>query len=111
MRIDELEQALDRYGGDTGRWPDALRRQAEGLIATDPRAASLARAAAGVEEAVGTLMRPMAIDAALIGRITSGLGGHELALRPTGRLAALAGAAMVAFSFSGLSTVAICSSR
>ena len=104
MRIDQLEEALDRYGGDLSRWPAALRAEAEALIASDAKAAKLVVAAARLDGVLAESVQPMAVDAALLGRIVAGIGesGHrDAAVRPTGRLAAWAGAAMVAFLVTG----------
>ena len=104
MRIEQLEEALDRYGGDLDRFPAALRAEAEALIAADAGAARIAADAARLDGVLAEAVRPMAVDAALIGRIVAGVRGDaepELRLRPTRRLAAVAGAAMVAFLATG----------
>jgi hypothetical protein len=104
MTKDQLQEALDRYGGDPERWPADLRDAAQRLSATDETARHLLTAAATVERGLSAAARPMAVDAALIGRIVAGIdraAGHELALRPTRRLAAWAGAAMVAVLVTG----------
>ena len=104
MTIEQLEQGLDRYGGNLTRWPAAERAAAEALVAGDRRAAEIAAAAARLETALAEAMRSIAVDTALIGRIAAGANGvavHDVAVRPTGRLAALAGAAMVAFLATG----------
>lgn len=104
MTMNELEQALDRYGGDLGRWPAALRDDAEALIARDAKAAELASRAARVDGLLGEAIRPMPVDAALLGRIIAGIdngAGRAVALRPTPRLAAWAGAAVIAFLTAG----------
>jgi hypothetical protein len=104
MTIDELGKALDRYGGDLGRWPDALRGEAEALTARDATAASVLAQAARLDGLLADSVQPMPVDAALIGRIVAGIddGVHrEIALRPTPRLAAWAGVAMLAFLSAG----------
>jgi hypothetical protein len=107
MRIEQLEQGLDRYGGDLARWPAAMRAEAEALIASDKRAAKLAATAARVESALAEAIRPMEVDTALIGRIVAETAGsralvaRDVTVRPTGRLIAFAGAAMVAFLVTG----------
>ena len=107
MRIEQLEQGLDRYGGNLARWPAAMRGEAEALIAGDKQAAKLATLAARLESTLADGVRPMEVGTALIGRIvaeTSGshvLASHDVTVRPTGRLAAFAGAAMVAFLITG----------
>jgi hypothetical protein len=107
MRIEQLEQGLDRYGGDLARWPAAMRAEAEALIASDKRAAKLAATAARVDSALAEAIRPMDVDTALIGRIVAETAGsralvaHDVTVRPTGRLVAFAGAAMVAFLVTG----------
>ena len=104
MKIEQLQQALDRYGGNLGRWPEPLRAEAGALIAGNPEAARLAAAAARLDGLLAEATRPIAVDAALIGRIVAGVSDgvhHELLLRPTPRLAAWAGAAMIAFLTAG----------
>jgi hypothetical protein len=108
MRIEQLEQGLDRYGGDLARWPAAMRAEADSLIARDKRAAKLAATAARVESALAEAVQPMDVDSVLIGRIVAETAGsrklvaaHDVTLRPTGRLVAFAGAAMVAFLVTG----------
>ena len=104
MKINELEQGLDRYGGDLTRWPPALRAEAETLAADDRTAAAILGVAARLDGALARAMQPMTLDAALMGRIAAGLGngiGHDVAVRPTRRLVAWAGAAMAAFLVTG----------
>ncbi len=104
MRIEQLEQAIDRYGGDLARWPDNLRTDAEALIARDTDAAKIVDDAARLEASLADALTPEPIDAALIGRIIAGIdsGAHATGgLRPTPRLAAWAGAAMIAFLSAG----------
>ena len=104
MRIEQLEQALDRYGGDLKRWPAPLRAEAEALIASDAKAAKLAGDTAQLDALLADAVKPIAVDAALMGRIVAGIGNgihHEVALRPTPRFAAWAGAAMIAFLTAG----------
>jgi hypothetical protein len=104
MNIEQLEQAFDRYGGDLARWPAALRAEAEALATGDTKAANLVAVAAKLDGALAEAMRPMPMDAALIGRIVSGIGAsglHDVTVRPTRRLIAWAGAAMVAFLVTG----------
>lgn len=104
MKIEQLEQALDRYGGDLVRWPAALRAEAEALAVSDAGAAKLIAAAAKLDGVLAEAMQPMPVDAAMIGRIISGIsaaGYHDVAVRPTRRLIAWAGAATVAFLVTG----------
>jgi len=104
MMKEQLEEGLDRYGGDLTRWPAALRAEAEALTARDAGAARLVAAAARLDDTLAEAMRPMPVDAALIGRIVAHIGDgfhHDVAVRPTGRLVAWAGAAMVAFLVTG----------
>jgi len=97
MTREQMSEALDRYGGDLGRWPAALRQDAEGLIATDPEAASDFDRARRLDGLLGELTVPAAVDAATIGRIVShGRGRHDGVLQPTRRLIGWATAAMVA---------------
>ncbi len=104
MKIGELEQGLDRYGSDFKRWPPKLRADAEALIASDRTAAAIVSVAARLDAALASAMQPMPLDAAFMGRIAASLGHgvtHDMAVRPTSRLLAWAGAAMVAFLITG----------
>lgn len=104
MRIEQLEQAIDRYGGDFTRWPDNLRTDAKALIARDTDAAKIVDDAARLEASLVDALTPEPIDAALIGRIIAEIDSGARAtgsLRPTPRLAAWAGAAMIAFLSAG----------
>jgi hypothetical protein len=104
MTLDEFGKALDRYGGDIGRWPDALRAEAEALTARDAEAAALLVQAARLDGLLAEAVQPIPVDAALIGRIVASIDDsmhRELALRPTPRLAAWAGVAMLAFLSAG----------
>jgi hypothetical protein len=104
MTLNELEAALDRYGGNLGRWPPALRADALTLVGADPEAAKLAERAARLDRILADAMTPAQVDAALVGRVLAGIGNgarHETVLRPTPRLAAWAGVAMIAFLSAG----------
>ena len=104
MRIEQLEEALDRYGGDLARFPASLRAEAETLIATDASAARIAAVAARLDGALYDAVRPIPMDAAIVGRIVASIGdggSHDVVIRPTRRFAAIAGAAMVAFLATG----------
>lgn len=106
MRIEDLETALDRYGGDLGRWPAALRAEADALIAANAKAARMAAMAARLDGILADIITPVPVDAAFAGRIvaTVNSGGHpqhDVALRPTPRLAAWAGAAVAVFLAAG----------
>jgi len=107
MTINDLEQALERYGGDLRRWPEALRVDAARLIATDADAARIAATAERLDGLLAEAVAPLPVDAAFIGRIVGQAGtghGHlarEAPLRPTPRFAAFAGAAMVVFLAAG----------
>lgn len=50
MKIENFEELLDQYGWDLTSWPDALRRDANILIANDARAAELHRSLRAVED-------------------------------------------------------------
>ena len=68
MTIDELEQALDRWGADLGRWPAAEAERARALLAIDPTARRSVSVAREVDEFVGELRRHAA-PTHLAGRI------------------------------------------
>ncbi len=96
MNRQEFDDALNRFGGNLTRWPADLRIDAEELIATDPGTASQLAGLRQAEGVIVSAIRPQPLDAAFLGRITSNTrdrGSTEITVRPTGRLAAWAGAA------------------
>jgi hypothetical protein len=96
MNRQEFDDALNRFGGNLERWPDDLRIAAEQLVVIDPKAASELAGLRQMEGTISASLSPQPVDAALLGRLTSrikGRGATEITLRPTGRLAAWAGAA------------------
>ena len=104
MRIDQFEQALDRYGGALTHWPEPQRSEAMALVASDAKAARLAANAARLDGLLAETMQPLPVDAALIGRIVSGIGAgahRDAPFRPTPRFAAWAGVLMIAFLSAG----------
>ena len=104
MRIEQLVEALDRHGGDLSCWPAALRTEAEALIVSDAAALRLVADAARLDGALKEIVRPMAVDAALVGRIIASIADgarHDVAVLPTPRLIAWAGAAIVALLVGG----------
>ena len=63
MRVEVMdrqafEDALDRFGGDFGRWPPDLRGEAERLLASSPEA----RALKAEMDAVEACLRPTAMS-------------------------------------------------
>jgi hypothetical protein len=104
MTRQDLEEHLDRLGGDLSRWPAALRDAAAELAARDAGAARLIAQAARLERTLGDVMAPMPLDAASLGRIVAGAGSRrETPLRLTPRLAALAAAATLVLFLAGFS--------
>lgn len=104
MNHDQFEEALSLYGGDLSKWPTSLRAEAEPLVATDRQAAELLSAAQHLDGLLGEIAAPTAVDAALIGCILAGIGNgqhHDVTVRPTKRLAALASATMALFLAAG----------
>ncbi len=104
MTMDERQLSRDRYGSDFQRWPAAERAEAEAIFAQNPHAATLLATARRVDRAVATAMTPMPLDSAFVGRIVAHVGErahHDVAVRPTPRLFAWAGAAVVAFLVTG----------
>lgn len=104
MNIGDLQLALDRYGSDFARWPAAKRAEAEAIFAANPHAATLLATARRLDRALAATMAPMELDAAFVGHIVAHVGErahHDVAVRPTPRLFAWAGAAVVAFLITG----------
>ncbi|HVZ14380.1 MAG TPA: hypothetical protein VG894_07975 [Bauldia sp.] len=104
MTEQELEVALDRYGGRLDRWPAALRAEAEALAAESKRASQAIASSAQLETTLAAAMAPMNVDSAFLGRIMAHAGEtphHEVAVRATPRFVAWASAAMVAFLATG----------
>ncbi len=103
MNVEQLEETLSRYGSNLARWPADERAAAEVLIASDAGAAKIHADAVRLDALLGEAVQPVALNSAAIGQIMAGIesGRHELALRPTGRLFAWAGAAMTLFLVAG----------
>ena len=99
MTREELAEALDRYGGDLARWPEEIAAAAHELVARDRAAADDLAAAKRLDGLLGEAAREAPVDAAVIGRIMSGIGNGKrdaAAVRPTGRLIAWASGATLA---------------
>jgi hypothetical protein len=104
MNVEKLEETLSRFGSNLARWPADERAAAETLIASDAAAAKLHNDAARLDALLGEAMRPVAMNSAALGRIMAGIATnqhHEVALQPTRRLFAWAGAAMTLFLVAG----------
>jgi hypothetical protein len=103
MKITDFESGLDRYGGDLNRWPAELRENAAALVADNRAAAELARVAQRLDRALARAVEPLGLDAAFMGGIVASVAAGSLRheVRPTPRLAAWAGAAMIAFLVTG----------
>ncbi len=99
MTYDEFEEGVSRYGGDLDKWPAAMRAAAT-AAAKEARTARLLAEAERLDRLIGEAAAPAPLDAARVGAIVAGIGNgrrHDVAVRPTGRLVAWSGAAMVAF--------------
>ncbi|WP_147252110.1 hypothetical protein [Thalassospira profundimaris] len=59
MTIERFEELLDQYGWDLASWPEALRRDANVLIAQDAQAAELLRSLRSVEDFLADDPLPM----------------------------------------------------
>jgi hypothetical protein len=75
MTIVELQDLLDRYGGDADKWPPALRADAERLIAAAPSAQSLAARARLLDAAI---VRSLSTPDAAGARVLAGLRARVL---------------------------------
>jgi hypothetical protein len=74
------------------------------LIAANPLASREASAAARLDALLAESVHPLPVDAGFLGRVIAATGGsprHERAIRATPRLAAWAGAAMIALLVAG----------
>jgi hypothetical protein len=109
MTRDEFNAGLDRYGGGLSRWPPALAREAEALVAADMQAAAELQAAVRLDALLMQVTAPAPVDAALIGRIVArGRAGRgETALRPTRRLAGWVSAAAAVMLMTGFAAGAV----
>jgi len=99
MTRDDLNTALDRYGGRPEAWPDHVRVAIEELCARDAEAATAVAAAARLDTLLAEALAPGEADATFIGGVIAGLEhdtARDITLRPTGRLFAWASAATVA---------------
>jgi len=104
MNLERFEETLSRLGGNLSQWPEGERNEAQALIAAEPAAATLHRRTAALDALIGAAVAPVAMDAAAVGRIISGIDHsrhRDLTLRPSRRLFALASAAMMMFLVAG----------
>jgi len=80
MTLEELEDALDSFGGDLSNWPTELRRAAEALTGRSAEARALLREAQELEAALGPEALPEAPssrEAELTERIMQRVAEHE----------------------------------
>lgn len=68
MRLDEFQDAADRYGGDLARWPEAERRLADALLRQSPEAQAILDAATQLRAAFSEAA-PVRAPAGLADRI------------------------------------------
>ncbi|HET8934962.1 MAG TPA: hypothetical protein VFN67_16050 [Polyangiales bacterium] len=69
VTLERLAQLLDAYGGDSARWPEHERTAALQLIAADPRAQVLHRAALELDGALDISVMPEVASSALRARV------------------------------------------
>jgi hypothetical protein len=100
MTRQEFEAALDRYGPDLSRWPERLGDEAAALIGHDAAAAGLLADAERLRRILAEAVRPVPVDAALVGTILTRIDRPQqataVALRATPRLAAVASIGLIA---------------
>ena len=80
MTVEDIEDALDRFGGDLARWPEDLRQEAETLLAEMPEAGELLREAQELDAALAPReAAPQAAGAAsaLADRIMARVAEHD----------------------------------
>ena len=75
MTLRRLQQRLDVNGADLSRWPDAERRAAEQLIASEPAAAAALRRARDLDRLIAAAALPGDGNAA---RVTAALAARPL---------------------------------
>ena len=104
MSREEFEDALAAYGADFGRWPPEIAERGRALATEDAGAGRALAEAQQLDRLLAAAVEPASIDAAMVGRIMSGISSRyakETTVRPTGRLLAWAGAAMAVFLVAG----------
>lgn len=68
---------LDCYGADPAGWPDEAREPVRTTLAASPSAQRALERAGALEETLAAIAAPQPLDAALVGRIVSGLHGAK----------------------------------
>lgn len=79
MTLERFQDALDTYGGDLSRWPDALARSAETLLSHEPAARALLQQAKLLDAALAPDELP-AVESALTDRIMRRVAEHRAGL-------------------------------
>jgi hypothetical protein len=69
VTLERLAQLLEAYGGEPARWPEAERASALQLVAAEPEAAALQRAALQLDGALELHVLPDVADARLRARV------------------------------------------
>jgi hypothetical protein len=105
MTVEDFGTALDRLGSDLARWPEALRHEAEALVARDAAAARRLAEARRVHDLLGAALAPAPVDAAQVGRILARVRsdgpGAEQPLKVGSRFYAWAGGGLAACLAAG----------
>jgi hypothetical protein len=83
MTIEELNEALLRYGSDLKRWPEAKSEAARLLVDGDAAAAKLLSDFVAFERTLAAAVRPEPFGAAEIGAVLTALDADEPGWRPT----------------------------
>lgn len=98
ITLPDLETLLDRFGADPHAWPRGTADQVAKLCAEDPAARALLETSRALEADLSELTQAEPADAALIGRVLSGVRERRAARASLGafftpvRMAAFAGA-------------------
>ena len=79
MNLERFQDALDTYGGDLSRWPDALARSAETLLSQEPAARALLQQAKSLDAVLAPDEMP-AVESALTDRIMRRVAEHQAGL-------------------------------
>lgn len=72
-----FSEFLDRHGGDSANWPEESSGPAVATLAASPAARRMLADAQAVDATLSALAAPQPLDAALVGRIVSGLHGAK----------------------------------
>jgi len=82
LTLSQLDDLLDRFGGDMARWPDGAEAAVQPLLAESAQARKSLAAAQRLDASLAQAMVPEELSSAQIGAMISGLSRRRAASAP-----------------------------